>query len=268
MSDPHASSGSLRPDLERLRSRRTVLGWLGAVAAAPLAACSTGSASDNSSDTATSGWSMDDDTCAEIPPETAGPFPGDGSNGPDALGMDDIVRSDIRSSIGDATGTASGVLLRLRMRLVDVDAGCAPLAGLAVYVWHCDADGAYSMYTLPDENYLRGVQHSDADGWVVFTTIFPGCYPGRWPHVHFEVYASLDDLSQPLATSQLAFPQAECDAVYATNTYAGNAENLAKLSLETDGVFADDGGVLQLAAMSGSVQDGLEAGLEVGLSTR
>jgi protocatechuate 3,4-dioxygenase beta subunit len=32
------------------------------------------------------------------------------------------------------------------------------------------------------------VQITDANGVVSFTSIFPGCYSGRWPHIHFEVF--------------------------------------------------------------------------------
>ena len=45
--------------------------------------------------------------------------------------------------------------------------------GAAVYLWHCDRDGLYSLYTVPDQNYLRGVQAADASGEVTFTSIFP-----------------------------------------------------------------------------------------------
>ena len=62
-----------------------------------------------------------------------------------------------------------------------------------MYLWHCTADGNYSLYSsgITNQNYLRGVQVSDASGLVSFTSIFPGCYSGRWPHIHFEVYRSL-----------------------------------------------------------------------------
>lgn len=41
-------------------------------------------------------------TCAdgEVPDETAGPYPGDGSNGPNVLTESGIVRSDIRPGFG------------------------------------------------------------------------------------------------------------------------------------------------------------------------
>lgn len=43
--------------------------------------------------------------CETIPSETAGPFPGDGSNGPNVLREAGIVRSDIRTSFGSMSGT-------------------------------------------------------------------------------------------------------------------------------------------------------------------
>ncbi len=101
----------------------------------------------------------------EIPEETAGPYPGDGSNGPNVLSESGVVRSDITSSFGSASGVAEGVPLTLRFRVYDL-AGedVTPLAGAALYAWHCDREGNYSMYDgdAVDENYLRGVQEADA----------------------------------------------------------------------------------------------------------
>ena len=111
--------------------------------------------------------------------------------------------------------------------------GCTPKAGAAVYAWHCDAQGRYSLYSngVTNQNYLRGVQEADADGWVTFQTIFPGCYDGRWPHVHFEVYESLADASSvknKIATSQLALPQDVCEKVYADTTLYPSSANALK----------------------------------------
>ena len=63
----------------------------------------------------------------EISEETAGPYPGDGSNGPDVLAEDGIVRQDITSSFGSSTTTAEGVPLTIELTLVDVGAGGTPL---------------------------------------------------------------------------------------------------------------------------------------------
>jgi protocatechuate 3,4-dioxygenase beta subunit len=121
---------------------------------------------------------------------------------------------------------------------------------------------------VADENYLRGVQASAADGSVTFTSIFPACYSGRWPHVHFEVYTSLDEATAAgriLATSQIALPEDPCSTVYATTGYEQSVSNLTRVSLDRDNVFGDDGGVSQLATMSGDVDSGFTAALTVGL---
>jgi protocatechuate 3,4-dioxygenase beta subunit len=155
----------------------------------------------------------------------------------------------------------------MRLAVQDTAAGCAPLAGAAVYVWHCDREGRYSMYSegVTGENYLRGVQETDADGLVTFTTIFPACYQGRWPHVHFEVYPSLAEATgagSMLATSQLAFPEDVCDEVYATAGYEQSVVNLSQISLQSDMVFAD-GVDQQLGTVGGSVAGGLTVDLAV-----
>jgi protocatechuate 3,4-dioxygenase beta subunit len=203
-----------------------------------------------------------------IPEETAGPYPGDGSNGPDILEQSGVVRSDIRSSFGSSTTTAEGVPLTIRLLVQDASDGCVPYAGAAVYAWHCDAAGRYSMYSpgVEDENYLRGVQAADADGLVTFTSIFPACYPGRWPHVHFEVYPSLDlaiDAGNTIATSQIAFPEDVCAEVYATAGYESSVQSFPQISLATDNVFGEDGGVRQLGTVEGSVAEGLTVTLVV-----
>ena len=206
--------------------------------------------------------------CAVIPEETAGPFPGDGSNGPNVLAQSGIVRQDIRSSFGSSTTTAKGVPLTIKLAIQDLANGCAPMAGAAVYVWHCDQAGNYSLYSqaAATENYLRGVQEAGADGVVTFTSIFPACYPGRWPHIHFEVYPSLDaatDEANKIATSQIALPKDTCDAVYATTGYEQSVRNMGQVSLERDNVFGDDGGAHELGTIEGSVESGFTVTLTV-----
>jgi protocatechuate 3,4-dioxygenase beta subunit len=201
-------------------------------------------------------------SCAVIPEETAGPFPGDGSNGPDVLSQDGVVRSDIRSSFGSSTTVAAGVPLAINLTIQDASGDCAPLAGAAVYLWHCDRDGGYSLYSqaVADENYLRGVQEADDSGLVTFQSIFPACYPGRWPHIHFEVYPSLElatDEANKIATSQIALPEDACNLVFATDGYSQSIQNLSQLSLTTDNVFRDDGAVKQLGTVTGDVAGGL-----------
>jgi protocatechuate 3,4-dioxygenase beta subunit len=197
----------LRFDVDTLLSRRRMLAFLGiGTATLDLAACGGGSSSSSTSSSSATAAS------GEIPDETAGPYPGDGSNGPNVLEESGIVRSDIRSSIGELSGTAEGVPMTLELVVSDLANGGVPFEGVAVYVWHCTREGGYSLYSqgLEDQNYLRGVQIADADGRVRFTSIFPACYDGRWPHIHFEVYpdqASITDSGNAIATSQVALPQ-------------------------------------------------------------
>ncbi len=206
-------------------------------------------------------------SCAVIPEETAGPFPGDGSNGPNVLSQSGVVRKDIRSSFGSSSGVAQGVPLTINLTIQDSGAGCKPLAGAAVYLWHCDRDGNYSLYSAAaaNENYLRGVQEADDNGLVTFQSIFPACYAGRWPHMHFEVYPSLamaTDEANKVATSQLALPKDACDTVYATDGYAQSVINLGQVSLESDNVFRD-GTSQELGTVTGTVAAGMTVALTV-----
>ncbi|MEU4164735.1 3,4-dioxygenase subunit beta [Actinoplanes sp. NPDC026670] len=208
----------------------------------------------------------------EIPNETAGPYPGDGSNGPNVLTESGVVRSDITSSFGTATGKAEGVPITLTLSLKDLANAGAAFAGVAVYVWHCDRAGAYSLYStgVTGENYLRGVQVADDAGEVKFTSIFPACYTGRWPHIHFEVYpdqASITDASKAIATSQVALPKETCDEVYTQTGYEASVTNLGQVSLDSDNVFGEDSGALQLATVTGSAASGYAVTLEVGVDT-
>ena len=259
MSDSHDLG--LSHDLPVLLKRRGALALLGGVGlSAVLAAC-------GGSGSASTGSSRATGASAAIPEETAGPFPGDGSNGVNALTTSGIVRSDITASVGGASGVARGVPLDINLRVVDLSEGSAPFVGAAVYVWHCDGDGRYSLYdpAIANENYLRGVQAADSDGWVRFQSIYPGAYPGRWPHVHFEIYPSLDAATSAgtkLRTSQLALPEAASRQVYGTSGYGGSLASLAQRSLSSDMVFSD-GYSLQMADVSGSADSKLTATLDV-----
>ena len=262
-------------DVETLLNRRQVLramgyGAVGAglfslVGCAPAIPSATPGATSGTS-AGTSGTGVAE--CATIPEETAGPFPGDGTNGPDVLNQSGVVRADIRSSFGSSTTLASGVPLTIRLAILDIAQSCAPIDGAAVYLWHCDQAGRYSLYSssAQSENYLRGVQAAGADGIVTFTSIFPACYSGRWPHIHFEVYPSLEkatNAGNKIATSQVALPEDICNQVYATSGYEQSVQNLAGVSLARDNVFGDDGGVHELGAISGAIAGGLTVDLSV-----
>ena len=271
----HGLSHDIDTMLNMTASRRQSLRWLFAGAAAlPLAGCGGGGASTTTaSSSSTSGSSSS--SCAVIPEETGGPYPGDGTNSnvngvANALILAGVIRSDIRSSFAGATGVAAGVPLTIKLQMQNVSASCASLAGAAVYLWHCDREGRYSMYSsgVTGENYLRGVQEADSSGVVTFTTIFPGCYAGRMPHVHFEVYASLakaGSASNRIKTSQFGFPTATLTEAYAASGYSASVSNLAGMSYATDNVFSD-GTTLQIAGMTGTAALGYTAMLNVGVA--
>ncbi len=263
----------------RRLDRRAAFGLLAGVGAGvALAACgASGSSSSGTSTTSTTGTGSDvgsddsapsDASCAaETPTETQGPYPGNGTNGPDVLTESGVVRQDIRSSFGSASGTAAGIPLTIKFIVLDSSNGCEPLEAGAVYAWHCTADGLYSMYSqgVEDENFLRGVQVADAGGAVTFASIFPGAYSGRWPHVHFQVFRSADDATggaDPVLTSQLALPEDVCAVVYETTGYGNSATNLTRTPIDQDGIF-NDGYTTQMATVTGSLADGYTAVLTV-----
>ncbi|WP_424192281.1 intradiol ring-cleavage dioxygenase [Ampullimonas aquatilis] len=290
----HAHDQGLAHDLniilQREAKRRQLLRWLsvgGAVGTLPLIGCGGGmsvstssdaslSAATSSNSSSSSSSTSSSGSCSTIPEETAGPYPGDGSNSNSSglvnvLALSGIVRNDIRASFGAAgSNIASGIPLTVTLQLININASCASLEGYAIYLWHCNQYGQYSLYSsgVITENYLRGVQVTDSYGKVTFTTIFPGCYSGRWPHIHFEIYPSLakaTSAANKIKTSQLALPKTVCDTVYASSGYSASVTNLANISLTTDNIFSD-GYTQQLATVSGDNSNGYTATLQVGIA--
>jgi hypothetical protein len=238
--------------VKRALTRRELFELLGGAAA--LAACRVGGAGPDAQT-----------TCSPIPREDAGADPADGSNGPDVLTTPGVVRSDITASFGGAVGVAGG--LPLTVSLTFVNDTCQPTPGRAVYLWHANRDGDYSMYSpaIVGENYLRGVQVTDADGKVTFATIFPGCEVGRWPSLHLEIFASEADATSgvaPIATTLLAMPAGACASAYAQPGYLTSRANFAHVSLAQDPAFVD-GYALQLPLVVGYPAAGYTATLEI-----
>lgn len=278
----------LASDLEMMRQRqverRQVLRWLLA-GAATLHLASCGGSSDASAtavaDSGAAGAGGATVTtpitgaCSLIPEETGGPYPADGTNTNggsivNVLNQSGVVRSDIRASFNGATGVAAGVPLSIKLQLLNASGSCATLAGYAVYLWHCDREGLYSLYSsgVTAQNYLRGVQETDSAGNLVFTTIFPGCYAGRMPHVHFEVYPSLAkaaNASNRIKTSQFTFPMATLNEAYTASGYTASVRNLAQISYASDNVFSD-GTSLQMASVTGNATDGYVVTLTIAVN--
>jgi hypothetical protein len=170
---------------------------------------------------------LPDGGCVLIPSETAGPFPLDLS------ANTFYFRQDIRED-------RAGAPHRLRLRILGLQ-DCLPMQNVRVNIWHCDADGVYSGYTNQNggvnstgQTFLRGYQFTDANGEAEFLTIFPGWYPGRVCHIHFQVYVS----SNYAAISQLTYPIAEKQAVYTDNPTLYTA-GTDPVTPSQDGIFSD-----------------------------
>lgn len=201
-------------------------------------------ASSSSSSGSSSGSSSSSGSCTVSPEETAGPFP--------TITPSSLVSSNI---VSDRTG----VPFTIKITINNTNNNCSGLAGAIVDIWHCDAAGNYSEYggtSMQTTNYtsvhfLRGRQTTDASGLVTFTSIFPGWYSGRAPHIHVHVYSSG---GTTLKITQIAFPTDVCDTVYTTATtyYTKGKQDTSNAS---DNVFSDSL-ANELATVTGSVSAG------------
>lgn len=118
------------------------------------------------------------------PPAGAGPFY------PESLPLDsdaDLMR------VAGRPAAASGDVTHLFGRLLD--GGGDPIAGARIEIWQCDAGGVYHhsrdrRFSQLDNNFQGfGATVSQAGGEYRFRTIKPVPYPGRTPHIHFQVLA-------------------------------------------------------------------------------
>ena len=233
-------------------TRREVLAVLGAGVGAVLAGC--GSTPTTPSATTTSGGGTSSTgSCVVTPSETEGPYP-------DKTGM-------INNSAffrRDITEGTSGLPLTLTLTIVNVNSSCAAVSSANVEIWQCDAAGRYSEYSQPGydgsaQTFLRGIQTTDPNGQVTFTTIYPGWYAGRATHIHVDVFRS----GALVKTTQIAFPESISAAVYATGVYASKGQNSTTNS--SDNVFSD-GTTNELATVTGNTTSGYTATLTIGIA--
>lgn len=179
--------------------------------------------------------------CAVTPSETAGPFP--------TKVPANFVRKDIRED-------RAGIMMTMNLTIKNANASCAALAGALVDVWHCDKDGYYSEYggtgmqatNFQNVDFLRGRQTTDASGLAAYTTIFPGWYSGRAPHIHVHVFSAT---GKSLLVTQIAFPFDICNTVYTTGQAFGYTKGAQNTTNERDGIFSD-GYANELATVSGN----------------
>ncbi|HTN86903.1 MAG TPA: protocatechuate 3,4-dioxygenase [Sorangium sp.] len=176
-------------------------------------------------------------SCAMTTTDIEGPFFLDDNEIPNDI---NLFRSDIRDG-------HPGCEFRLYFRLLDGRNSCEPIPDAEVYIWHCDAEGYYSgfdsqdpstPYTGPVERtpdnldrFCRGVQLSDRNGIVGFTSLWPGWYAGRPVHVH--LVARINGSTTRLITTQLYFDADFSAKVYASEPeYAARSTNIPASSLD------------------------------------
>jgi protocatechuate 3,4-dioxygenase beta subunit len=181
--------------------------------------------------------------CAVTPTETVGPFPS----------LTDLFRSDIREG-------KPGTLLTLTIRVTNVNSACSGVPNANVEIWHVDAAGNYSQYgTQTAQTYLRGIQTTNTNGEVTFTTLYPGWYQGRATHIHVEVTIG----SRSVKVTQIAFPESTNDAVHTQGAYAGRGTN--PLTNARDGIFADSL-ASELVTPIGATTNGYTANAQIVIS--
>ena len=232
--------------------RRKALALIGATGAALAGACAgdvptsptpTGATTTTTATTTTGAEAATGAACAVTPNETIGPYPS----------LVDLFRSDIRES-------KSGTRLDLALTVVNTATSCAPLTGVNVEIWQCDASGNYSQYgSERAQTYLRGIQTTDANGQVRFTTVYPGWYQGRATHIHVEVTRN----GQSLKVTQIAFPDSVNNEVYGSGVYASRGSN--PTTNTRDGIFADSINS-EMASVAGNPSSGYSATFTIGLS--
>jgi protocatechuate 3,4-dioxygenase beta subunit len=216
---------------------------MGAASAAAAFGCSNSLTSPSTAPTTTTDPTSTNAACAVTPSETAGPFPS----------LTSLVRSDIRED-------RPGIPVTLTIRVVNSSSSCAPIANAAVEVWHADVAGNYSEYSSEQsKTYLRGIQTTDGNGQVVFTTIYPGWYQGRATHIHVEVKTG--GVSRKI--TQMAFAESVNNAVYAAGVYAARGVN--PTSNASDGIFTDSLSS-ELVTPAGSPASGYTAAFQVGIA--
>jgi protocatechuate 3,4-dioxygenase beta subunit len=121
--------------------------------------------------------------------------------------------------------------------------------------------------------FLRGVQLTDANGIVEFTTVYPGCYAGRVNHIHLKVHIAGHSEGREYRgghlahTGQIFFPEEISKAVVALKPYS--THNIERTTLEDDFVFTGEHGsqsIAQLTALNRrSAADGYVATLTLGV---
>ena len=194
-------------------------------------------------------------SCVVVPALTEGPYYVD----------EKLERSDIRPDT--STGKAvEGAVLTIAWVVSKVDgSACVPLEGVLVDVWHCDAVGEYSdVGSEQGHDFLRGYQHTDANGQATITTIYPGWYQGRAVHIHFKIRTDPAATSGGFEfTSQLFFDDAFSAKVYSGGVYA--SKGTPDTPNASDGIYQQSQGMTLLDVVPDG--DGYKATFELAIQT-
>jgi protocatechuate 3,4-dioxygenase beta subunit len=165
---------------------------------------------------------------------------------------EDLNRSDLRIDPANGT-TQAGVPLSLAINVAQLSScSTTPLTGAYVDIWHCNAAGVYSdvaAQSSTGSKYLRGIQSTNRQGNVYFTTIYPGWYQGRAVHVHVKVRLFNGFNETYEFTSQFFFDETFTDEIFrqAPYTQKGARDTLNS----TDGIY-NGGSSTGTAIVSGS----------------
>ncbi|HEY0230844.1 MAG TPA: hypothetical protein VGC55_06315 [Dokdonella sp.] len=173
-----------------------------------------------------------------------------------------LNRSDITEGSSDIF-IADAVPLALTINALSPAAGCVPLAGVQIDLWHCHAGGLYSDEAANGtlgQTWLRGYQVTDANGNVSFATVYPGWYPGRTIHIHLMArWFDAGGNTTYEFTTQLFFDEAVNDAVMAKAPY--NSRGARTTTNSSDSIFSSS----MLMATQGNGDGSYHAAISIGL---
>ena len=233
----------------RVLTRREALALLGSTGTLVFLGCSPSSASSSAGRSS---------PCVVRPVMTEGPYYVD----------EKLDRSDIRSDPTDGT-VKTGALLTLTLNVYGLSkTSCDPLKDAIVDLWHCDAEGVYSdavdpkYFNTKGKKFLRGFQKTDGNGGVRFTTIYPGWYPQRTPHIHYKIRSPASPGRAREFTSQLYFDEGLSDRVYAQAPYSGRGKRT--VSNLSDRIYNESGGRQSMLSVV-PAKEGYTASFDVAL---
>uniref|UniRef100_H3GU55 Intradiol ring-cleavage dioxygenases domain-containing protein n=1 Tax=Phytophthora ramorum TaxID=164328 RepID=H3GU55_PHYRM len=185
----------------------------------------------------------------------------------------------------DITEDQTGVSLSTELQFIDVNT-CTPVSDLWIDFWHSNALGVYSGVagseagestetSNVDATFLRGLVQTDSYGLTGFTSIFPGHYAGRAPHI--DIVATYRGSFQSNNTytggsvvhaGEIFFDQDLITEVEETSTYVSNSQNLTTNEADkgfTEATATGYDPIMEYALIGDSVGDGVFAWISIGV---